>query len=58
MVLLFVGLGPGSRPPLLLDLGLLLLGSLGGLPVVGCEELSHRPGFSYRDLANTLNLGL
>lgn len=58
MVLLFAGLGPGSRPPLLLGSELLLLGSLGGLPVVGCEELLHTQGFSYRDLTNTLNLSL
>lgn len=58
MVLLFAGLGPGSRPPLLPDLELLLLGSLGGLPVLGCEELLQRQGFSYRDLTNSLNLSL
>lgn len=58
MVLLFTGVGPGSRPPLLPVLELLLLGSLGGLPVVGCEELLHRRGFSYRDLISSLNLSL
>lgn len=58
MVLLFPGVGPGSRPPLLLELELLLLGSLGGLPVVRCEELLHRRGFIYKDLLSSSKLSL
>ena len=47
-----------ASTPLLLELELLLLGSLGGLPVVRCEELLHRRGFIYKDLLSSSKLSL